>query len=140
MKPEEIAKQLISGMGSQIDLLVTLAVAIFGGIIALSIQIAVHNHKPENTKIQLCGNWLLILALATQGTSIVFGYFARGAITDVTPLLFNLKFSADKLWISYEYPHSGTLITMMLVQFGSLFLGILCVFFFILCNRKKVFG
>lgn len=39
----EIAHTIIEQMGSQVDLLVKLATGVFGGLIALFIQILIHN-------------------------------------------------------------------------------------------------
>ena len=42
---EKIAEKVISSMGSQMDLLFTISVAICGGIIALIVQIILHKTK-----------------------------------------------------------------------------------------------
>lgn len=84
-----IAKAILDQLSSQVGLATALATAICGGLVALVIQLAIHN-RSGNARIALSGRWLIVLALLSEVVSLVFGYLARGAITDVAPVLMRL--------------------------------------------------
>jgi hypothetical protein len=67
----EIAHTIIEQMGSQVDLLVTLATAVFGGLIALFIQILIHNSDQQKDAIKFNPKSLrlVMLCLLFEGVS-----------------------------------------------------------------------
>lgn len=90
---DKIAEQIIKSMGSQMDLIFTLSVAICGGILALSVQIAIHNRAAQTSPLKYRGYWLLVLTFLFAGMSIILGYFSRGSITSSIPAIYNLNFA-----------------------------------------------
>lgn len=140
----EIAKTIIEQMGSQVDLLVTLATAVFGGLIALFLQIIVHNTDPNKTPVIFTAKSfrLVIAALLLEGGSISVAFFARGAITALTPAIFRVDTSGLESWSQAPLPGGGDVALRLFptVQFLLFFLGILLLAIFIILNRSLMGG
>jgi hypothetical protein len=94
----DVANQIISSMGSQIDLFFTLSVAICGGIIALVFQLALHNSKTNGSPLKIKWHFLLWSSFLSEGVSVLFGYLSRGAITANIPSIYKIDFSQIKTW------------------------------------------
>ena len=90
---DEIAKEIISSVGNQIDLIFSLSVAICGGIIALVFQVALHNSKKESSVVKIEWAFLLWLSFLSEGISVLFGYLSRGAITANIPSIYKIDFA-----------------------------------------------
>lgn len=99
-----IAKAILDQLSSQVGLATTLATAISGGLVALVIQIAIHNRTAGTTPLVLSAQWLIPLALLIEAVSLLSGYAARGAITDAAPILMQLP--ADS-WHVTATPHEA---------------------------------
>src|ERR1051326_2401926 len=69
----EVAKSVIEQMGKQIDLATTLAVAVFGGLVGLIVQVAIHNGDSSKTRISFdrVSIWFICLSLVFVGLSLV---------------------------------------------------------------------
>lgn len=130
----EVARSVIDQMGGQIDLLVTLALAICGGLTALLLQIILHNHDREKSGISFKRDRLLFGCLICEGTSIILGYFARAAITSVTPQLLRLDYSAIDSWSQAEFDGNSQLRTFAGAQALLFIIGIFLVVVFIISN------
>jgi hypothetical protein len=137
MEEKDIAEQVVASMGSQIDLIFTLAVAICGGIVALIFQIALHNSKKEaDLKVEWrCLLWLSFLA---EGLSVLFGYLSRGAITANIPSIYKVPFGKIDTWGSASFPGFYTMKWLISLQFYTFLMGVLLLFILILKNLKKI--
>ena len=58
-----IAKAILDQLSSQVGLATTLATAISGGLVALVIQVAIHNRSGGTTPLVLNAQWLVLAAL-----------------------------------------------------------------------------
>jgi hypothetical protein len=141
MSPE-IAKSVIEQMGAQIDLLVTLATAVFGGLIALFIQIL--NQKSDLTKANVGfdqrSQRFMLLCLVFESLSICAGYLARSSLTALTPAIFRVNPSALQSWSDAQFPGRfflGLWPTLQFLLFGA---GMLMLFLFMFRNRHLLGG
>jgi hypothetical protein len=137
MNAEKIAEQTINSMGSQMDLLFTLSVAICGGIIVLLVQIALHNSGAGN-KIKLNSTSLLIVTFIFEGMSILLGYFARGSITSSIPQIYKLDYAKINSFGSAVFDAHCMLKSLFLLQFFTFFIGIILLFFLVWNNKDLV--
>lgn len=138
---EAVPDQVVASMGSQIDLLFTLAVALCGGIIALVFQIAIHNKKTRGTAVlRLRGVYFMFFAFFMEGLSVLFGYFSRGSITANIPSIYRLDFSMLEVWKEASFDGFATLTFLMEAQFWTFILGILLLFVSVICNRNQIVG
>ena len=139
-----IANTIIEQMGSQVDLLVTLATAVFGGLIALFIQILIHNSDQGKNAIKFNPKtlWLVMLCLLFEGISISSAYFARGTITALTPAIFRIDTYTLQSWSDAPLPPGGGFALKLwpTIQFFFFFLGILTLFLFMFRNRQLIGG
>ena len=135
MASADTAVKIIDSISSQIDLLTTLSVGICAGIVALYIQIALHNRGNDNSKLILKWQFLLILCFFLEGSSILLGYLAYGAITDAIPIIFPLQFVQDKIFSEYEFTNSCMIRALAIFQFLFFLGGILCVFCCLVKNQ-----
>jgi hypothetical protein len=135
---DKIAEEIIKSMGSQMDLIFTLSVALCGGIIALLVQIAIHNRSKTAAPLNLRGYWLLVFTFLFAGVSIISGYLARGSITSSIPEIYQLDFSNIKSWGSASFEASSTIKILFLSQFWTFFLAILCLFVIVCINLNLV--
>lgn len=130
------AEKILETISSQIDLLTTLSVGICAGIVALLIQIAIHNHADGSAKLRLRWGDLLFLAFFCEGASLVLGYLSYGALTDAAPIVLGLVLDSTKTFAQHEFPNAGLIRGLALTQFLLFFVGILAVFVCLLRNRK----
>ena len=143
-----IAKAILDQLSSQVGLATTLATAISGGLVALVIQVAIHNRSGGTTPLVLNAQWLVLAALLFEALSLLSGYFARGAITDVAPILMQLP--ADSWHASAAMPHEASrfrdvmfpgsrqLSWMVTVQFFAMLIGLFVIFAFAFVNRNSL--
>lgn len=140
----DIARTLVEQMGSQVDLLVTLATAVFGGLIALFVQVLIHNSDPQKPAIKFDPKSfkLVILCLLFEGASISSAYFARGTITALTPAIYRVDTYSLQSWSHAPLPPGGGFFLKLwpTLQFLLFFLGIVMLFLFIIKNRELIGG
>ena len=130
----ETAKSVIAQMGGQIDLLITLALGICGGLTALLLQVTLHNGDKNKEAVIFRGTLLLLLCLLCEGASIIFGYLSRGAITSLTPKLLRQDYSKIDNWTQTTFDGSRPLRALPALQ-GILFIvGIVLVLLFVVAN------
>ena len=102
MNNEKIAEHIINSMGSQLDLIFTLSVAICGGIVALTIQLVIKGKNTQGLKLNTFSRWaiiaLMLLVFITEGVSILIGYLCRGSITSNIPIIFKQSFANINYW------------------------------------------
>jgi len=139
---EEIAKTIIEQMAGQTDLLITLATAVFGGLIALVVQILIHNcdRSKDQIAINLKSLWLVIACLLLESVSIASGYFARATITALTPAIFRVDTSTLESWSDAQFSGRFALTLWPSMQFSLFVLGILMISVFVIRNRQLIGG
>lgn len=145
-----IARAILDQLSSQVGLATTLATAISGGLVALVIQVAIHNRAGGTTPLVLDAQWLVPVALFVEALSLVTGYSARGVITDVAPILMQLP--ADSWHVTAAaahdayrfrdvvFPGSGQLSFMVGAQFVTMLSGLFIIFVFAFWNRSALLG
>jgi hypothetical protein len=143
-----LVKTIVDQLGSQVGLSTTLSTAICGGLVALVIQISIHNATGGTSKIALSYPNLIPVALALQVASILLGYFARGVITDIVPILMQLppdtwqKAGAGGLqpltFGAANFSGAASLYWFVLLQFVTMFIGLISIIAFA-CVNMKVF-
>jgi len=138
MTPDKIAPDIIKSMGSQMDLLFTLSVAICGGIIALLVQLSLHKTDPGRTPIKWKGVTFLIVTFISEGLSVFFGYFARCSITSNIPAIYRLPFSEIDNFTKAKFDGHCTLKWLFAIQFGTFMVGIIFLFILLCLNLKLV--
>lgn len=129
-------EKILEIISSQIDLLTTLSVGICAGIVALFIQIAIHNRSGEVSKLRLKWKDLLLAAFVFEGLALVFGYLTYGAITDAAPAILSLTLDANKTWVDHPFQNASLIRFLAIAQFVFFFAGIICVLACLLKNRK----
>ena len=139
---DAIPEKLLESLGSQIDLLFTLSVAVCGGIIALVFQIAIHNRSDGTTRpIKIHWPWALLLALVAEGISLLCGYFARGAITANIPSIYRIDFSDPTIKTfgrATAFDGYGMLAGLITWQFIAFAVGLSLLFVLTFTNRKLI--
>ncbi len=104
-----IASLLVDAIAAQSDLLFTLAIAICGGIVALALQVALHNRGKEDKPLILRWSHLLWVAFVMEGLSAATGYLVRGALVASIPSLVSATYKAG---VSLEYSEVAGLDTV----------------------------
>lgn len=137
MSSVKIAEQIIKSMENQMDLIFTLSVAICGGLIALFIQLAIHNHT-QSSNIEMKGAILFLVTFVFEGLSLIFGYFSRGSITSNIPKINSLDFSKIERWGAVSFDGYGTLKFLFIMQFILFIVGIACLFILLLMNKDLI--
>ena len=138
MSNTDVANQIISSMGSQIDLIFALSVAICGGIIALVFQLALHNSKTNGLPLKIKWGFLLWLSFLSEGISVLFGYLSRGAITGNIPSIYKIDFSQIDTWGAADFSGFCTLKWVISLQFWTFLLGVFLLFLLVLKNLKVI--
>lgn len=134
----DVANQIISSMGSQIDLIFTLSVAICGGIIALVFQIALHNSKREVSPLKIEWRGLIWSSFLVEGISLLFGYLSRGAITSNIPSIYKIDFSKINIWGEATFGGFCTIKWVINLQFCTFILGVFLLFLLVIKNLKLI--
>ena len=140
MSNDNIAAQVINYMGSQMDLIFSLSVAICGGIIALLFQLLIHNHAKPTSQVRLSGIWLIYTSFVLAGVSIIIGYLSRGAITSSIPTIYQVDLKTLVSWGSASFEGSCTLRSLFTAQFISFMLSIISLFCLLCKNLNKLKG
>jgi hypothetical protein len=136
MSNDSIAQSVIQQMASQIELLISLSLAICGGLIVLVVQVILHNQDGSKDKISMRYFRLWFVSFMLEGLSICFGTLSRSALTAVTPIIFHLDFAQIDNWTRVDFPGNSPLKIAALLQFVFFFLGLLAVLPFLLANQE----
>jgi uncharacterized membrane protein YhfC len=134
----DISNAIVNSINAQIDLMLTLGLAITGGILVTILQVAFHNKKNVTNPIIFKYYGMLIFAFASEAASILFGYLSKSSVTALIPVIFHTKFPGDKSLSSVVFPGHTTLKVYVLSQFLFLFLGIVLILSLIIVNRKML--
>lgn len=89
----EAAKTAIQQMNGQVGLFISLSLAICGGLLALIVQVLLHNHSDGKSHIRLRHPIFLVSAFALQVISAILGLACMGAITDAVPAIIGANFA-----------------------------------------------
>jgi hypothetical protein len=131
----DIVALLIDTIGSQADLLLGLSAAICGGIVALVIQVAIHN-RGGDTKITIAGSAILLLACIAEGVSMFYGYSVRGTLAGSLPALYHASYKVDKALIYNDLDPIQILQSQALSQFYWFIGGLGLLLLLVLFNRR----
>jgi hypothetical protein len=144
----DIAKTIIEQLGAQIDLVTTLGTAISGGLVALVVQIAIHNRSDGATPLELRALWLVPVALGIETLSLLSGWIARGAITTLTPVLMQLPAEnwhgsatgtqTDLLFGEMDFAGATELASYVATQFIAMLVGLVIIFVFASLNIGRL--
>src|SRR5262249_11047381 len=120
---------------NQTDLMLKLAIAIFGGTVAFMKWL--HSEKQLVRRKNI-----LLVTLASEGISVLMGYFAFGGVIGATPDLFlaidySKPFShGDKTLNPRDICSLKATIYLDLTQFIFLIIGLISIFFVLFVNRR----
>ena len=116
-----VASAIERGIISQSELLSSLSVAVIGGLVALRLQLLLHNaSRPKGVFAILRVRWYIaVVALATL--TILIGFLISGRLLVISPALYNLQFEgvstfSDDLLKEKSWP---TLLQLSKAQVGS---------------------
>jgi hypothetical protein len=130
----DLAQSIVEQLGTQIDLIWTLSTAAIAAMLALQLQIVFHNREKDKKPIEIKASVLIYLAFLVQGLAVLVGYFARGALTNLTPAIYKAYDPAGVFtnFSQQTFGGSGTLRNLVLWQFVLFFFGVavLCTFAF----------
>jgi hypothetical protein len=117
----DVAQSLLGQMNAQVQFLVTLAGAVLGGVIALLVQILVHNSDPPKTRIELEPLSLRFIwaCLLLEGLSILSGYMATGTLAALTPAIFRVASPHFESWSDARFAGRFALTLWPTLQFGT---------------------
>ena len=96
----------------------------------------------------LSARWLIVLALLLEAASLLFGYVARGAITDAAPILMQLPADSWGTATPHEafrfhdvaFSGSSQLSFVVAAQFIAMLIGFFIIFLFAFLNRTALLG
>jgi hypothetical protein len=132
-----IAQSLIAQFSGQIDLLLKLALAVCGGIVAAVLKIVgdIKELPQQTAKFR----WVSLLpwCFLFECGSIFLGYCALGALSGSTPELF-LKVNYAQTVNPADIEYLSGVRLFALGQFAFLIVGILFVLVFLFLNRGVV--
>ena len=137
MDPQaQLAKSVVDQMSSQVDLLTTIAAAIFGGLAAFFVKgVFEADHDQRRLVLQLEYKLFAYLALISEGIAVFLGYLTRGSITANTPAIFGFKGLKDLNNLNEikidGYSTLRNLAVWQIIVFG---VGILFILLFIMFN------
>lgn len=134
----KIAESLIQQMSAQIELFISLALGICGGLFLLAMQIMLHNQGKDSKIIGIKAFYLWVTTFALEGLSICAGALSRAAITSVTPVIYHLNFSGVKNWTYVNYAGSSSLNGAALFQIVLFFCGMITLLLFVIANRDLI--
>lgn len=134
---EQIATILIERMSSQADLLLSISMAICGGIVALYLQLL---FKKENSSVVIEGTGFIIGSFFFQGISIVFAYLLNGTITALTPSIYRYTTPLIENWTLIDFPGAASLRVMGLLQFTFFIIGLFLLAVVLIKNRAFLSG
>ena len=143
---QAIAASIERGIIGQTDLITSLSLAVIGGLLALMVQVKIHNAShPTNAAVFEGFRWFVI-SLGLAGLAILTGFLIYGMMIEMGPLIIThdfdrAAFSEQK--IEYVPPNKkkpeevpiGALRWLSITQ-AMLFLGsVVCATAVILTNR-----
>lgn len=134
----QLVSQILDTIGDQSELLITLAVAVCAGIVAIFFQTLVHNRSDDNRPIQFAWAWLLILAFFLEGLSILFGYLTKGSLAASIPALYAIDWNFGKSLAHQESVALETIRVLSLLQFAGFMGGIASILVFLAKNLKLI--
>jgi hypothetical protein len=133
-----IAQTAIQQMSSQVGLFISLSLAVCGGLLALLVQISLHNHQHNKSIISLRAPAVLLTSLGLEIISIGCGLFCISAITAMALRMVEADLTSSnslaEILDSEEVRFTG------LAQVASFFLGLLLLIWFVSMNHPNIYG
>ena len=131
--------KLIDTASGQGDLLITLAVATIGGLVALVLQITLHNQSKDGETISLSRVWIMLVSLGSLGVSVFVGYLYQGGLMNTLPVLYAMKIDCSKVLMQQGSETLDALVRASQIQFFTFLIGVAGASAFILLNSRAVF-
>ena len=132
----ELVSNLIGVLLNQSDLLIVLATAISGGLLALLFQLILHNSPNNLTYVHLRCTYLIPITLLVLAASIVAGYLLQGALLNFLPILHNVNFDDSKFLMYHDSKEIHMLQSLSLAQFLMFFSGAVTASTLVLANFR----
>jgi hypothetical protein len=134
----EVAKSVVQQISSQIGLVISLSLSIYGGLLILMQHATMHNHDHADDKKPIRFQWpmLIMLVLAFEGLAILCGLLAVGFLSGSIPAIYNTDFrSVDNLTDVHFAGHVQIKASAGL-QLLLFFLGIATLSTFLVVNKN----
>lgn len=131
--------KLIDTASGQGDLLITLAVATIGGLVALVLQITLHNQSKDGETISLSRVWIMLVSLGSLGVSVFVGYLFQGGLMNTLPVLYAMKIDCSEVLMQQGSETLDALVRASQIQFFTFLIGVAGASAFILLNSRAVF-
>ena len=134
----KIAEESIKAMTGQIDFLHGLALAVLGGILALTLQVVLHNRQKDSIKLILQGPLILLAGIVLPAASMVVGTLAKGSLTSSIPSLLRYDFCTIARLGNATYDSAGQIGILAAAQSYAFLAGILALALFAWLNRALI--
>lgn len=135
---EKIAEESIKAMSGQIDFVHGLSLAILGGILALALQVALHNRQKESDKLVLQNPLVLLCGILLPAISMGLGIFAKGSLTSSTPSLLKYDFCAIERLGNATFDSASQLAALAAAQSYTFLAGVVAMSVFAWLNRNLI--
>ena len=144
---QAIGAAIERGIIGQTGLVTSLSLAVIGGLLALMIQVKIHNSGKHSTKeITFDGFQWFVSSLILAGLAIISGFFIYGMMIQMAPLIFTHEFDRVKFsdqTIDYILPDSkelhrvpiGALRWLSITQAGFFLVSVGCAAVVMIKNR-----
>jgi hypothetical protein len=132
----EISKALIQQVSSEVGLLISLSLAICGGLLLLILQTLTHNHDRGKHAITFSAQGALFWTLLLQGLSVCFGLLADGAITAAIPEIFTWWAGHSSTTMADAVQGTSVLRITALSQWIAFVASLITASIFIFKNRR----
>jgi hypothetical protein len=131
----KIAEESIKAMSGQIDFVHGLSLAVLGGILALALQVALHNRQKDSNKLTLKRPLILLLGIVLPAISMTLGIFAKGSLTSSTPSLLKYDFCVIERLGKATFDSAAQLAALAAGQSYTFLAGIVAMALFAWLNR-----
>ena len=134
----KIAEESIKAMTSQIDFIHGLALAVLGGILALTLQIILHNRKDDSTKVNLQAPSIILVSLVLSLLSMLFATLAKGSLTSSLPSIYKYDFCTVNRLAGAAFDNAGQVSFLAATQSWTFLAGVLAIAAFAWRNRGLI--
>lgn len=138
MSDIQIASAVERGITSQSELITSMSLAVIAGLVALLLQLRIHNTSHPDKKIDTAWTPLFYLSLAFCALSICIGYIISGALVQMAPQLFSHKFQKGAKFSDQAIGEApiGMVQFFSAAQFIVFSIAVICALSYVVRNRK----
>lgn len=130
----EIAKMSVQAIYSEVNLFITLSLAICGGLLVLMGSTVVHNNDHGKRRIEFQLPVLLVIAFILQVLSACLGLGCVGALTDAVPAIFGARYQSNSSLYETDFAGRIEVATTGKYQVLLFALSLLAMVLFIIAN------